>query len=297
VVEILESMSKALADTVETASAGVVRVEARRRLPATGIVWSADGLIVTTHHVVERDDNITIGFANGETASATLVGRDPSTDLAVLRVQKNDLSALPQAAFESLRVGHLVLALGRPGASVLSSLGIVSALEPTERPRGGSQLDHYLQTSVAMYPGFSGGPLLDMSGKVLGINTSAMRGVNLTIPIPTIARVAEALVHHGKVRQGYLGIGAQPVRLPESQRGQIGQETGLLIASIEPNSPADKSGLLIGDILVTFDGVALHQLDDLLGLLTSNRVGTAVPVRLVRAGQVQEINVTVGERE
>jgi len=296
--ELLESMSKALADTVEAASAGVVRVEARRRLPATGIVWSSDGIIVTTHHVVERDDNITIGFANGETASATLVGRDPHTDLAVLRVQKSDLAALPQASFETLRVGHLVLALGRPGESVLSSLGIVSALEPTERPRGGSQLDHYLQTSVAMYPGFSGGPLLDMSGKVLGINTSAMRGVSLTIPTPTIVRVTEALLKHGKVKQGYLGVGAQPVRLPEAIKGQVdGQETGLLIASVEPGSPADKSGLLLGDTLITFDGVALNQLDDLLGLLTSSRVGTAVPTRLARGGQVQEIKVTVGERD
>jgi len=294
--EILENLSKGLADTVEAASAGVVRVEARRRLPATGVVWSADGLIVTTHHVVERDENITIGFANGETAAATLVGRDPSTDLALLRVQKNGLKALPQAAFDTLRVGHLVLGLGRPGSSVLASLGIVSALEPTEHPRGGSQLDHYLQTSVTMYPGFSGGPLLDMSGKVLGVNTSAMRGVSLTIPVPTITRVSDALLRHGKVSQGYLGVGAQPVRLSDAIKAQVNQETGLLLASIEPASPADKGGLLVGDILVTFDGVALNQLDDLLGQLGGNRVGATVPIQIVRGGQAQEVKVTIGER-
>jgi len=296
--EILENMSKALADTVEGASTGVVRVEARHRLPATGIVWSADGLIVTAHHVVERDDNITIGFSNGETAPAVLVGRDPTTDLALLRVDKSGLSALPQAAFETAHIGNLVLALGRPGDGIQASLGIVTALEPTERRRrGGSHLEHYLQTSVDMYPGFSGGPLLDMGGKVLGLNTSAMSGVSLAIPTPTIARVVDALQRHGKVRQGYLGVGAQPARLPEAIKTQLGQDTGLLIASIEPGSPADKSGLLLGDILITFDGVALRQLDDLLGLLTSSRVGKTFPTQIVRGGQLQTIEVTVGERE
>src|SRR4051794_18910444 len=170
--EVLQCLSNALADTVEKAGAGVVRIEARRRLPATGIVWSNDGVIVTANHVVERDDNITVGLPNGETASATLVGRDPSTDLAVLRVQGANLTAIGQANPDSLRVGHLVLALGRPGNKVLSTLGIVSAIGEGWRTRGGGELDSYLQTDVVMYPGFSGGPLVDASGQVIGLNTS-----------------------------------------------------------------------------------------------------------------------------
>src|SRR5262245_31228092 len=138
---VLVDVSNALADTVAEAGKGVVRVEARRRLPATGIVWNNDGIIVTAHHVVERDDNIKIGLPNGESVSASLVGRDPSTDLAVLRAEAKGLTAPKQAAPESLRVGNLVLALGRPGTEVQSTLGIVSALGDPWRSRGGGQFD------------------------------------------------------------------------------------------------------------------------------------------------------------
>ncbi len=295
--EVLQNLSNALADTVETASAGVVRVEARRRLPATGIVWSSDGIIVTAHHVVERDDNIAIGLPGGKSVSATLVGRDPSTDVAVLRAQGSGLKAVEQANTDSLRVGHLVLALGRPGESILSTLGIISALGEGFRTPGGGQVDRYLQTDVAMYPGFSGGPLVDMEGHVIGINTSAaMRGVSLTIPMPTLRRVVGALLAHGKVKQGFLGVGAQPVRLPTGLAGQLNQETGLLVASVEPDSPADRGGILLGDTLVALDGQALRHIDDLMAMLRGDRVGVAAPIRLIRGGQVQEIKVTIGER-
>jgi len=294
--DVLMSVSNALADAVETACKGVVRVEARRRLPATGIVWSNDGLIVTAHHVVERDDDINIGLPNGETASAKLVGRDPSTDLAVLRTDAKGLTALAQATPDTLRVGHLVLAIGRPGADVLSTLGIVSALGEAWRSRGGGQFDRYLQTDVAMYPGFSGGPLIDVSGRVLGLNTSSMGDVSLTIHTPTIQRVAQALLAHGKVKQGYLGVGAQPVRLPDALKEKLGQEAGLLLASVESGSPADKGGLLLGDTLVGMAGQPVRHMDDLAGVLNGDRVGKAVPVKIIRGGNVQELSVTIGER-
>jgi S1-C subfamily serine protease len=295
--DVLRNISNALADTVESAGKGVVRVEARRRLPATGIVWSADGVIVTAHHVVERDENIKIGLSDGSTVSATLVGRDPSTDLAVLRADTKGLTVVGQADVSALRVGHLVLALGRPGDNVLSTLGIVSALGEGWRTSAGGQMDRYLQTDVAMYPGFSGGPLVDMDGNVLGLNTSAAsRGISLTVPVTTIKRVVDTLLAHGHVRQGYLGVGAQPVKLPASLRQQLNQETGLLIASVEPDSPAEQGGLVLGDTLLTFKGTALHQLDDLLGLLTGDQIGASVPLRILRGGQVQELNVVIGER-
>jgi S1-C subfamily serine protease len=293
--DVLLSVSNALADAVAAAGQSVVRVEARRRLGASGIVWSADGLIVTAQHVVERDDNISIGLPNGEKVNATLVGRDPSTDLAVLRADTKGLTVLKQAAADSVRVGHLVLAVGRPGADILSTHGIISAIgNPL---RGGSDKgDNFLQTDVTMYPGFSGGPLINVAGELLGLNTSAMRDTSLAIPIATLQRVVESLLKHGKVRQGYLGVGAQPVRLPAALRDQLGQETGLLIASVEPDSPADKAGLLLGDTLVGLDGQTVRHMDDLAGVLTGDRVGTAVPAKIVRGGQVQEVKVTIGER-
>ncbi len=292
--EVLQSLSNALADAVQAAGAGVVRVEARRRLPATGIVWSADGVIVTAHHVVERDDNITVGLPNGQSVSATLVGRDPSTDVAVLRVQGSSLTALDKASGD-YRVGHLVLAIRRPGESVLSTLGIISALGESFRT-GAGKVDRYLQADVSMYPGFSGGPLIGVDGKVIGMNTSGFRGANITIPVSTLRRVVDAVLTHGHVKQGYLGIGAQPVRLPSALSQQLNQETALLIASVEPDSPADKGGLLLGDTLVALDGEPLRHIDDLMGLLTSDRVGSTVTVRLVRGGEIKEVKVTIGER-
>jgi S1-C subfamily serine protease len=292
--EVLQSLSNALADAVQAAGAGVVRVEARRRLPATGMVWSADGVIVTAHHVVERDDNITVGLPNGQSVSATLVGRDPSTDVAVLRAQGSGLTPLDKASGD-YRVGHLVLAIGRPGENVLSTLGIISALGESFRT-GAGKVDRYLQADVSMYPGFSGGPLVGVDGKVIGMNTSGFRGANITIPVSTLRRVVDAVLAHGHVRQGYLGIGAQPVRLPSALSQQLSQETALLIASVEPDSPADKGGLLLGDTLVALDGEPLRHIDDLMGLLTGDRVGSTATVRLVRGGEIKEVKVTIGER-
>jgi len=295
--EVLRSLSDALAATTEAAGAGVVRVEARRRLPASGILWSADGLIVTAHHVVEHDENIGIGLAGGETVPATLVGRDPTTDLVLLRAGAGDLKPANWAEPASLRVGHLVLGLGRPGRSVQATLGIVSALGESWRTPAGGQVDPYLQTDLVMYPGFSGGPLVDVAGHVLGLNTSALlRGISLTVPTPTVRHVVEALLVHGRVRRGYLGVGAQPVRLPEALAGQLGQETGLLLVSVEPGGPADGAGLLLGDTIVALDGQPVRHMDELLALLGGDRVAASLPIRIVRGGQVQELSVTIGER-
>lgn len=295
--EVLTSLSDALASAVETAAPSIVRVEGRRRLPASGVVWSADGLIVTAHHVVEQDENIGIGLPDGRAVTASLVGRDPSTDLALLRIPSQGLAAAAWADAESIHVGHLVLALGRPGQSVMATLGIISALKKDWRTPAGGQLDHYVQTDALMYPGFSGGPLVDASGRVLGLNTSAvLRGISLTIPSATIRRVADALLTHGKVRRGYLGVSAQTVRLPAAVAQQVGQETGLLLGAVESGSPAERSGLFMGDTLILFDGQRVTQSDDLLGLLTGDRVGKTVPARILRGGQLTEVSVSVGEQ-
>lgn len=321
--EVLKSLSDGLASVVETASPGIVRVEARRRMPGSGIVWSSDGVIVTAHHIVERTENIQIGLHDGTVVPATFVGRDPNTDLAVLRV---DASLTPPAWSDAddLKVGHLVLALGRPGENIQATLGVVSALEEEQieerrRQRHAGHAEHggrggrgrrgefrpgpaisgiAIQTDVVMYPGFSGGPLVDAAGFVRGMNTSAMsRGTSLTIATPAVRRVIEALLSHGKVKRGYLGVGAQPVRLPASLSQQLEQEIGLMLVSVEEGSPAEKGGLLLGDILVGLDDYPVQVVDELLMLLNSDRVGQEVTARIIRGGQLQDVKLTVGERE
>ena len=295
-VEILSKLSDELASTVTEASPGVVRVEARDRLPASGVIWSSDGVIVTSHHVVERDDNISIGLADGRTVEATLVGRDPTTDLAVLRAQATGLTPPSWAESDSLRVGHLVLALGRPGQTVRATMGIVSALGKSWRTHAGGRLDIYLQTDIVMYPGFSGGPLVDTAGKFLGLNTSALgRDISITVSAPDIRRVVETLLSHGRIRRGYLGVGSQPVRLPSALAQQLGQETGLLLVSVAPGSPAEQHGLLLGDTIVALDGQPVRHIDDLLALLSGEGIGKTVLVSIIRGGEVRELTITIGE--
>ena len=295
--DLLTQLSDSLAGMVETAGSGVVRVEGRRRLPATGIVWAAGGVIVTANHVVKRDDNIPIGLASGERTGAKVAGRDPSTDLAVLKAETNDLSPAARASSD-LHVGHLVLALGRPGRTVQATLGIVSALGDSWRTPMGGQIDRYLQTDVVMYPGFSGGPLVGAGGQVIGLNTSALaRGVSLTVPVATVERVANTLLAHGRVQRGYLGVSTQPARLPAAIKEEIGQETGLLVVNVEPGSPADEGGLVLGDTIVGLSGSAVRQHDDLLALLAGDVVDQKTPVQIVRGGELRTVNVTVGQRQ
>ncbi|MBI4311867.1 MAG: trypsin-like peptidase domain-containing protein [Chloroflexi bacterium] len=294
----LTNVSNDLAAIAAAASPGIVRVEGRRRLPASGIVWSADGLVVTAHHVVEQEEGLQVGLADGRAAPATLVGRDPTTDIALLRVQAGGLTPLPWAEPETARVGHLVLALGRPGAGILATLGVVSALGEAWRTPLGGRIDRLLQTDAAMYPGFSGGPLVDASGRVLGPNTTAiLRGLAVAIPAPTVRRVVETLLAHGKVQRGYMGVGAQTVRLPAALEAQAGQATGLLLVSVEAASPAGQAGLVMGDTIIAFDGQPVRRLEDLLGQLTAERIGRAVSVRIIRGGQVQDRTVTIAAKD
>lgn len=292
----LHELSANIAELVAAADKHIVRVEGRRRLAATGVIYRADGLIVTANHVVERDDDLNIGLGDGTTHRATLVGRDPSTDLALLRVEANNLPAAKWSDPSTLRVGHIVLALGRPGRTVQATLGVISAFGNSWRTSAGAEIEHYLQTDVAMYPGFSGGPLLAADGSFAGLNSSALvHGISVALPTPTIARVVDTLVTHGRVPRGYLGIGIQPVRLAEALQGRAGQETGLMVMSVEAGSPAEKAGVIQGDILVTLSGQALRQVDDLQSLLGSTPVGTAVPARVARGGDLQELTITIGQ--
>ena len=295
--DVLQSLSDAMGGLVEQTGPQVVRVEGRGRLPASGVVWAADGVIVTANHVVERDDNLRVGLADGSSVAATLLGRDPATDLAVLKAEQGGLTAATWAPASDLHVGNLILALGRPGQRAQATLGVVSALAGAWRTGSGGDFDSYLQTDVVMYPGFSGGPLVIADGRLGGINSSALvRGASVTVPAATVQRVVATILAHGRMPRGYLGIGIQPVRLDESLQAALGQQTGLMLLSVEADGPAAQGGLLQGDVLVRVDGEAVRQLDDLQALLTGERVGKAVAVQLVRAGQVSEQQVVVGQK-
>lgn len=293
----LIEFSNALAALVEGVGPSVVRVEARRRMPASGIIWSAEGHIVTANHVVERDENIQIGLSTGETLPASLVGRDPATDLAVLRVERQDLPAAAWLEASELRVGQWVMAVARPGRSTQTTSGVVSALGAAWRTGAGGQVDSYIQTDVAMYPGFSGGPLVAADGRIAGLNTSAIiGGVGLALPAATVRTVAEAIREHGRIPRGYLGVGVQPVRLAPAIQTEAGAETGLMILSVEQEGPAEKAGVLQGDILIAVDGKPVREVDDLHGLLTSDLAGVHATLRLVRSNQFLALPVVVGRR-
>lgn len=291
----MKTISDGMAQLVATSGQSIVRVEGRKRLSATGVVWSADGVIVTAHHVVQRDENIRVGLPDGNSVEATVVGRDPGVDLAILRVSASDLTPAQWLGENELAVGHLVLALGRPGKTVQATLGIVSAIGGEWRTHAGGTIEQYLQTDVVMYPGFSGGPLVSVDGRFAGMNTSGLtRGTSVAVPGQTLKRTVDAILTHGHVPHGYLGIGVQPVRLADNLQQSVNQETGLMIMSVEADGPAAKGGLVQGDVITQINGVQLSQVDELQAFLRGDCAGKTVPVQLLRGGAAQELQVTVG---
>ncbi len=294
----LSELSNGMATAVNVASPSILRVEARRRLPATGIVWEKDGIIITANHIVKRDDKIKVGLADGSSVAATLIGRDPTTDLALLRAETTDLTPFTEANKNELHVGNFVLALGRPGNSVQASLGLLGAKGDSWRTGMGGVIDQYLQTNLVMYPGFSGGPLVDVNGNLIGLNTSALtHGVSIAIPTQTLARVVDSLLAHGHIKRGYLGVNTQQVRLPNNVREELGQKRGLLIVSVEPDSPAEAAGLTLGDTIVGLSGKSVTNHDNLMAQLTgAANIGQPIAIKIVRGAQVEDLEIILGER-
>lgn len=292
----LKNLSDAMADAVEKAGASTVLVNARRRMPASGIALTKE-LILTAHHVVERDEDITVTLPDGEKLSAELVGRDPGTDLAVLKLEK--AAATPAKTNGMPRVGQLVLALGRPSlGGAQASLGIVSAISGSTRTRRGGHLESHLRTDATPYPGFSGGPLIDADGSVLGINTSG-HGYALTIPIEVAKKIADTLEKHGSVKRGYLGIRSQLVELPNkaTKDHKLKTDTGLLIIGLEDDSPAGNAGVMIGDIVIGFNGISVANHEELMAQLSGDVVGNATPMQVLRGGKPETVQVTATERK
>ncbi|HET6923967.1 MAG TPA: trypsin-like peptidase domain-containing protein [Anaeromyxobacteraceae bacterium] len=290
-------LSERLSALAEDGGRSVVRVEARRA-PASGIVWSPDGVVVTAHHNVEWDEDIEVGLADGRTPKAELVGRDPSTDLAVLRIEARGLPAPAWAEPDSLKAGHLLLSLSRPGRALRVGLGPLARAAGDWRAPAGGKLDRYLEADLGLHPGFSGALVLDLAGRAVGMATAGLsRGAALVVPPPTLRRVVGQLLAHGRVRRGFLGVATVPVRLPPPLEKAAGQAAALLVTAVEEGTPAQRGGLLLGDALLAFGGTALSHPGDLLPLLEEERIGQAVALRLVRAGEVREVAVTVGTRE
>jgi S1-C subfamily serine protease len=293
---LLKTLSNQMADAVERVEPALVLVNGRPRQPASGIVY-AQNLVLTADHVLEREEDLTIQTHDKRTLAAQFVGRDLATDLAVLRVADLGLEKAPLAS-EAARVGQLVMAVGRsPSEGTMASVGIVSAVGGPLRTGRGATLERYIRTDATPYPGFSGGPLVDSQGTVLGITTTGLvSGVALAIPVSIATSIAEILAQQGFIKRGYLGISSQQVQLPPSQRAGRTQEQGLLIVKVDDDSPAQKGGLLLGDILVALDGQAIDDAEELRVLLSSNRVGKTIPLEIIRGGKLQTLQVTVGQR-
>jgi len=295
---VLVELSDALADAAEKTGKATVLVNARRRMPASGIAYAAD-LILTADHVIEREEDITVTLDGGTEVSARVAGRDGGSDLAVLKLERA-VGTVAEATKTPARLGQIALALARPSPDgIEASLGTVSAIGGPVRTARGGMLERYIRTDSISYPGFSGGPLVAADGTVLGVNTSGLgRGAAITIPADIAWKVAETLAKNGHIKRGYLGIRSQTVELPSVSQKALKREqaTGLLVVSVENDSPASKGGLIVGDILVAVAGVSVLHHDELFTRLSSDVVGKSTPIEILRGGQPQTLNVLIGER-
>jgi len=295
---VLVELSDALADAAEKAGQATVLVNARRRMPASGIAYAAD-LILTADHVIEREDDISVTLADGTVIPAKVAGRDAGSDLAVLRLERAT-ATVAEATKSPARLGQIALALGRPSADgIEASLGTVSAIGGPIRTGQGGVLERYIRSDSISYPGFSGGPLVAADGTVLGLNTSGLaNGAAITIPADIAWKIAEALVKHGRIKRGYLGVRSQTVEIPDASQKRLKREqaTGLLVVSIENGSPASHAGLIVGDILVAVASAPVLHHDELFARLNGDVAGKSTPVEILRGGQPQTLNILIGER-
>jgi S1-C subfamily serine protease len=284
----LAALSNELAAAVEEAGKSVVAVHARPRFSSSGVFWKP-GVIVTAEHAIRREEEITVTLPDGKNAAAVLVGSDAGTDIAVLKVDVE--GAAVRLAKGAPVAGNLALAIGRSEDSgVNATMGIVSAVSGSWRTWRGGRLDHYIRLDLTMHPGSTGGLVIDVAGAALGIATPALsRIAGVAIPAATIDRVAGEILTRGHVARGYLGVGLQPVELPDHQKG-------LIVLSLEPKGPAANAGVLIGDILVALGGKPVADTDDIQAALEGHAVGSAIEAAVSRGGAVRSVAITVGER-
>lgn len=295
----LAAFSDDVADIVERVGASVVALQARRSYPASAVILEP-GIVATAAHALRREEGITAVLADGSASAATLVGVDPGTDIAVLRLESSQGPAIGLGDASAVRAGHFVVAVSRgTDGSLSASAGIVARTGAAWRTWRGGSVDRLIQLDGGLWAGFSGGPVVDARGGVIGIGTSALtRGRAVVIPGSVLKRVSVQLLASGHVSHAYIGAAVQPVDLPEALRTQLGvpHAHGLIVISTVPQGPADAAGIALGDTLLTLDGKPLADIDDLKAALGADRVGKPVAVSLIRARQLVNVDVIVTER-
>jgi S1-C subfamily serine protease len=291
----LIAFSEQSAQLVARVAGGIVAVHGGGRYPASGIHWRP-GVIVTAEEVLERDDDIGVVLPGGRKVTATLVGRDPSTDVAVLRFAPDGMPAVETADAASLRPGNVVLVVGGYDGAPIASLGIVAFVGGAWHSMRGGTIDSLLRLDLALSPAAEGGALIDGEGRVLGMAVTGPRRRVLAIPKSTIDRSVDQLLAKGHVSRGYLGAGLQPVRLPRQAGGTGESKRGVLVASIDPDGPGARHGLLVGDIITTWSGKPVERVREVMRLLGPESPGTSVDLQLLRGGAPATISVVIGER-
>ncbi len=303
------AFSNQLSDAVEKAASSIVAVNARKRRASSGIHWRKN-FILTADHTIQQDEEINIILPDGSSIAATIAGRDSTMDLAVLQLEATDLPAAEIADSTQTKVGQIVLAVSRSAeGSTSASMGIVSSIsegwQRSEHPhhhrhgrRSKGTIAQLIQPALMMYPGFSGGALINPEGQVLGINTAGARHLPLTIPAAMVDRVLDQLLQTGRIARGYLGLGMQAIRLPELLYRSLNLSSpgGVIIVSVEPGAPADAAGVLLGDILVALNDSAIEDVTDVHAMLSSEQVGQPLTAKIIRGGVLTELSITVGER-
>jgi len=293
------AISNALAEATEKAAAHAVAVHTEPRGSSSGIIWRA-GLIVTTEHALQRDEEIQVTLPDGRVASAKLQGRDPSTDVALLKCDEARTAPAEFADSSAMKAGQLVLVVGRTRVSgPVATLGCVSLVAGDRRVWGGAAISPYVRLDVALQRTAVGGAVVDASGKIAGMGTPKFAAVGaLALPVGTVNRVVDALLTRGHIPRGYLGVGLQPIRLPETLRESLkrGEKTAVIVLEVEPDGPAQKAGVLIGDILIGLNGKAVMRLEDVHAHLHGEQIGKAVNAEFLRGGARREASIVIGER-
>jgi serine protease DegQ len=295
----ISKFSDELAAAAEQAGSAVVTVRARRGVPSSGIHWRP-GVVVTADHTVCREEEISVLAHAGKRQTAKLAGRDPGTDLTVLKLEDGGFPVAQLGNPESLKLANFILALGRTRAgNLVASAGIIGGLAGELRTWRGGRLDQSIRLDLELYPGFSGGPLVSVEGKVLGVNTNGLqRGRALTIPVATVNRTVEELLEKGHISRPYLGVAMQPVSIPDSLRGkfQPSVEAGLMVLHVESGGPAEKAGIVLGDVIVELQGKPALDTENIRELLASAKIGEKVSATVLRGGAPREVALILGER-
>ena len=297
--EELIALSNALAEATERAAASAVAVHTEARGSSSGVVWRP-GVIVTADHALSRDEDIQVTLSDGRVLAATLAGRDASTDLAVLKCAEASSPIAQTSEVTAIKPGSLALVVGRTRASgPVAALGVVSLVTSERRTWTGTDLSPYVRLDIGLQPTAIGGAVIDARGRAIGIATPRFaRFGAIAVPAPAVSRVVDTLLQKGRIPRGYLGVGLQPVRLPEALRRtlQRNDKTAAIVLEVEPEGPAHKAGIVIGDIFVALAGHSVARLEDIHGQLGAESIGKSLPIKFVRGGAVQEANIVVAER-